>query len=450
MGNIGRSFEKLEEWLGSFSIEVFGSILKPAWITEALEASGRNTQRIRKLTAPLTVWLVIAMGVFRKLSIQNVLARLGTIPGVGSLWENGEVPRSASDVEARDRIGLGPLRYLVEKFRAWILATYREGMTWRGHLLLALDGTTFKVPDSEQNRRRFGLPGSSRGKRAAFPQMRAVFLVSTKLRFVLSALFAPYRRSEIALAFRMLSAIPEGALVLMDRYFEAWTLFCGIRKPGNHFLIRTRIGETGRRGTVLGILGRGDRLVEFKMPRYLRRRNPDLPHAMVLREIQVRIRGEHFRFLTSLLEPGMYSAKELVALYLERWEEEISFDEIKTHQCAATTVNRPVIFRCMTTRRVLQEAYGLVLAYNLVRVLMAQAADQAGVPAIRISFIDSLERIRDAALLMAAAPTPALPRIFRDLILSISRCVLPERRDRSNPREVCIKMSGYKKKWKSP
>ena len=449
MGIIGRSFEKLDGWLGNFCLEVFASVLTPEWIDEALERTGRETKRERKLTASLSVWLLIGMGLFRKLSIQNVLARLGTIPGVGSLWENGEVPPSGSDVQARDRVGFGPLRYLVEKFREWFLDTYREAMMWKGHLLVALDGTTFKVPDSEQNRRRFGLPGSSRGRRAAFPQMRAVFLVSTKLRFVLSALFAPYRRSEIALALRMLTAIPEGALVLMDRYFEAWTLFCGIRKPGNHFLIRSRIGETGRKGKVLGILGRGDRLVEFKMPRYLRRRNPDFPRTMVLREIRVRIRGEHFRFLTSLLEPGIYSAKELVALYLQRWEEEITFDEIKTHQCGATTVNRPVIFRCMTTRRVLQEAYGLILAYNLLRVLMTQAADEAGVPPIRISFVDSLERIRDASLLMAAAPTPALPKIFRDLICSISRCVLPERRERSNPREVCIKMSSYKKKWKT-
>lgn len=448
MGIIGKSFEELERWLGEFSLEVFASVLTPDWIEEALEATGRQTKRERKLPAPLTVWLVIGMGLFRSRSIQNVLARLGTIPGVGSLWKNGEVPPSGSDVQARDRLGFGPLRYLMEKFCQWALATHREAMMWKGHLLLALDGTSFKVPDSKQNSRRFGLPGSSRGRRAAFPQMRAVFLVSTKLRFVLSALFAPYRRSEIALALRMLVAIPKDALVLMDRYFEAWTVFCGIRKAGNHFLIRTRIGETARKGKVLGILGRGDRLVKLKMPRYLRRGNPDLPRWMVLREIQVRIRRQHFRFLTSLLEANRYSAKELVALYLERWEEEISFDEIKTHQCAATTVNRPVIFRCTTTRRVIEEAYGLVLAYNLVRTLMTEAAHQARVDPTRISFVDSLERIRDASLLMAAASTPALPKIFRELISSISRCVLPERRVRSNPREVCIKMSGYKKKWK--
>jgi hypothetical protein len=67
----------------------------------------------------------------------------------------------------------------------------------------------------------------------------------------------------------------------------------------------------------------------------------------------------------------------------------------------------------MRTRRVLQEAYGLVLAYNLIRCLMTEAAIKAGVCPLRISFVDSLERIRSAALLMAAAPTVMLPRSSR-------------------------------------
>lgn len=445
MGIIGKSFTRLEGWLRDFSIEVFASILRPEWIEEALERLGRQTKRERKLTSPLTVWLVIAMGLFRKLSIQNVLARLGKIPGVGSLWEDGEVPRSASAVEARDRVGFGPLRHLQEKFREWVLRTYSEAMSWKGMLLLALDGSTMKVPDSEENRRRFGLPGSSRGGRAAFPQMRVLFLVSTKLHFILGALFAPIRRAEITLAFRMLAQIPQKALLLLDRNFNAWEFFCGLRDQGNHFLIRAK---DKMKGKVLARLGRGDRLVEMTVPRALRRRRTDLPKTVVLREITIRVRGETYRFFTSLLEPSTYAAQELVALYLQRWEEELALDEIKTHQCGATTVSRPVIFRCMTTRRVLQEAYGLLLAYNLVRALMVEAAERAHVPPVRISFVDTLERIRDAALLMAAASTPALPRIYRDLIDSISRCILPERRNRFNPREVCTKMASYKKKWK--
>ena len=441
---ITNCFAQLEGWLDGFTVEVFGSILKREWIEQTLEETGRGGQRDRKLTGPFTIWMIIGMALYRHLSIVNVIHRMGNVIGGGSLWGLNEAPRSSSAVEARDRLGFGPLQRLVERFREWILQSYRESMKWKGLLLLAMDGTTFKVPDSLENRRRFGLPGASRG-RAAFPQMRAVFMVSAKLHFILSAVFAPYRRSEIRLAMRLLASIPKGALVLLDRNFNAWEFLLGIRYSGSHFLVRAK---NNMKGTVLAVLGAGDRLVEMKIPRALRRRFSDLPKTVMLREITAQVKGKEFRFFTSLLEPSTYAAKELVQLYHQRWEEELMIDEIKTHQCGATTVNRPVIFRCQTTRRVLQEAYGLVVAYNLVRTLMAEAAERSEVEAVRISFVDSLERIRSAALLMAAAPTEQLPLIFDDLIQQISRCILPTRRPRENPRAVCIKMSTYPLKRK--
>lgn len=444
MSYIGHAFQKLESWMESYTMEVFASVLPAKWIEESLSVCGRETQRSRKLPAPLTVWLVIGMGFYRNLSIQNILNRMGNIFGVGSLWLKGRAPTSASDVEARDRVGFGPLRELFERLRIWHLETYRDAMSWKGLLVLALDGTTLKVPDSPENRRRFGLPGASRG-RAAFPQMRALFLISTKLRFILGALFAPYGRAEASLALRMLAWIPFGSLVILDRNFNTWRFLMGLRDVGSHFLIRAKRGMTGR---VLQVLGHGDHLIEMKIPRALRRRFPSLPKTVMVREISARIKGKSFRYFTSLLDASMYPATELVMLYAQRWQEETSLDEIKTHQCGATTVNRPVIFRCETSRRVLQEAYGLVLAYNLVRSLMADAARKHHVPPLRISFVDSIERIRSAALLMAVATGRALQAIYADLLLSISQCLVPKR-SRQNPRVVCVKMSAYPLKKKA-
>jgi hypothetical protein len=395
------------------------------------------------LPAVFTVWLVIAMGLLRNLSIKNVLNRMGNVMGVGSLWDEGKEPVSWSVVEARDRGGWGPLRWRMEKLRDWILRTHGEAMSWKGWLMLALDGTTFKVSDSDENHRRFGLPGASRGG-AAFPQRRALFLVSTKLRFILGAWFAPYGRPEMPLAMRMIPSIPRRALVIVDRYYNGWEFLLGVRASGHEFLVRVK---KNLRGKTIAVLGRGDRLVEVRIPRALRRRRPDLPRKVRVREVAARIGGKRFRYWTSLLDPSEYPANEMVLRYEERWREEIGLDEIKTHQGGATTVNRPMIFRCTQTRRILQEACGGVLAYNLIRSLMTEAAIKAGVCPLRISFVDSVERIRGAAPLMAAAPTTRLPALFADLIRSIGRCLLPQRR-RRNPREVCVKMSAYKLKPK--
>jgi len=442
---IGSCFEKLEGWINGFAIEVFASVLQVKWIDEALAQCGRQTERVRKLPGTFVVWLSIALGFYRTMSIRNVVHRMGSVFGVGSLWPDGEEPASTSLTEARNRVGFGPIRMVMRRLQGWLLATYRSSMEWKGWLLTILDGTTMKVPDSEENRRRFGLPGSNRGRRSAFPQLRALFFVSAHLRLILGAWFAPYRRGEMTMAFRIIDELPSRCLLLMDRLYVAWAWLWGLMEREHQFVVRAPKHARPKR---VRRLGPGDHLVEVRTVRSLRRRFLHLPKTLLLRELSARIRGKWYRYFTSLLDPVAYPAKDLVRLYAQRWEVEIGLDEIKTHECAATTVNRPLIFRSMRTRRVLQEAYALVIAYNLIRTLMTQAAQTASVDPLRISFTDSLERIREAALLMAAADTRSLRRIFEDLLASLARCLLPARSGRSNPREVCVKMSSYPKKWK--
>lgn len=446
MGFIGTSFPKLESWLRTFSIELFADVLKPAWIEAVLKDHQRQSLRVRKLPSGLVVWLCVALGLYRTLSISNVLSRLGTILGVGSLWEDAAAPASTAVTEARDRVGFGPLRALFEKLRDHLSEAYRERMLWKGMPLLALDGTTFKAPDSLENRRRFGLPGSARGGRAGFPLLRSVALVSPLLRFVLGARFAPYRRGELDLALSLLPEIPPGSMLVMDRGYAAWRFLIPLRAHGHHFLVRLPKHFNARR---LWALGSGDSVVEAEMHHTLVKSHPEYPRKVVVRQLHVRVRGVEMRYWTSLLDSKAFPAVDLVRLYAQRWEEEMIFDELKTHQAGLTTVNRPVLFRSQTSRRVLQEAWGLLIAYNLVRTLMAQAAHEQELEAIRISFVDALERIRQASLLMAAARTRDLPLIYAGLIEAIGRSRLPKRRGRDNPREVVIKMSNYAKKWKS-
>lgn len=432
---IGSSLRQLQH----FSLEVLAGILKPEWIREAAEAATQPTRRDRKLPVPFMIWLLVCMGLYRSLAIQNVLDRIGNLLGLVPLWER--VPSSAAVVEARNRLGFRALRILLERFQSWLLETYREAMSWRGMLLLVLDGTTLKTSDSLENRRHFGLAGTNRGGRSAFPLVRALFLTSAKLRFVLGAWFSPYRRSEITQALRILDAIPRGTLLVADRRYLAWEFLWGHRERGGQFLVR--IPKTVRRRR-LERLATGDWLVEIKIRHD---RHPQLPRTLLLRELTARINGKWFRYFTSLLDSKRFSAADLVGLYAKRWEVETGIDEVKTHQCGGTTVNRPVLLRSQSPRRVLQEAYGLLIAYNLVRTLMGEASQLAVQNPLHISFTDSVELIRQASVVMALARTDELPKLYADLLIRIAKHKLP-RRHRRNPREVCIKMSNYAKKWK--
>lgn len=131
MALIGNSLEILHRSPASFTLEASARVLKREWIDEAADGAPRPTKRRRKLPGRFVVWLMIALSLFRDLSILNVLRRLGQGLGMPSLWKDGRVPSSAAIVEARDRLGFGALRRLSMRLQRWILETYREEMTGR-------------------------------------------------------------------------------------------------------------------------------------------------------------------------------------------------------------------------------------------------------------------------------------------------------------------------------
>ena len=435
---IDRELAELERSLGTFSVEALARHLNGEWIDEALKATGRASQRIRKLPARFVVWLVIGMALFRRLSIQNVLRRMGAPLGGISLWT--EEPSSAAVTKARDRVGAEPLVRVEEQLAASLHDRFGSALCWRGMALTSIDGSTFKVPDSVDNAEYFGRPGSSRG-RTAYPQMRGVFLSSATHHIIWACRFAPYGTGEVPLAMQLVEHVRKGSVVLLDRNFLAYKLLVRVLDRGSQFIVRMKRNVKPRR---LRRLADGDYLVEATTPRSLRKKNPGIPKHLVLRELVVDIGGsEPVRLLTSLTDASLYSKADLAGLYLDRWEVETSLDEIKTHQVEATTITHPVIFRSQAPARILQEAHGLVLAYNLVRAVMAEGAERADVPPLRISFVAALARIREAIPRMASAPARQLPRLYDQLLEQIHLCILPPRRNRKNPRAVRIKMSGY-------
>jgi hypothetical protein len=133
-----------------------------------------------------------------------------------------------------------------------------------------------------------------------------------------------------------------------------------------------------------------------------------------------------------------HPAADLAALYHERWELELAFDELKTHTC-----ERVEALRSKAPPRVEQEVWGLLLAYNLVRVVMSRAAPRAGVPPVRLSYRYALLAVR--AFWHAAWDTSpgTLPRRLDTLLDELALFVLPERRPRRYRRAVKLKMSNY-------
>ena len=143
-----------------------------------------------------------------------------------------------------------------------------------------------------------------------------------------------------------------------------------------------------------------------------------------------------------MFDSATYPAADVAALYHERWEVELGYDEIKTEMC-----DREEAIRTKTPERIRQEIWGILLVYNLVRLEMERVAAEAGVEPTRISFITSLHFVCDEWLWCAAASPGAIPRHLRNLRAKLSRYVLPPRRgNRRYPRAAKITVSAYRKK----
>ena len=447
MSCIARNVPSLERPLREFTVEALAAVLPQAWVREAVASCGCQSRRRRLLPAVLTVWMVALLGLFRRLSYVNLLEMLFEAGLNQGLW-SGAPPCSSALTKARDRVGPAPLKQLYERSASeWHSQT--SGREFHGRRVLAMDGSTMKVPDTPENRAHFGLPGVSRG-RAAYPQLRLAGLRDVGTRLYRAVRFGPYSRAELALARELIEEVESGWIVLLDRNFGSYSLLWDLYdKEAVDFVVRMR--HTARCRVVEQIVP-GDAIVEVTLPRRARRARPDLPRTWLLREIVYRPpQGtETIRLFTSLLLAEEITRQELIDLYPDRWEEETGYDEIKTHLCACTTVNRPVVLRSKQPHRVEQELLGLLIAYNAVRVTIALAAAIAKCPPRRVSFTAALERIREAVRDMMQAAALRLAARYHRLLAAIARILVPPRPGRTNPREVKIKMSNYPLKRPAP
>lgn len=426
--------ELTPERLSQFQLD-----LPVEWIEEALYATGTATVRRRRLPAEQVVWLVLGMALMRDRPIVDVVDKLDL-----ALPSNGKrepVARSAV-AQARARLGDAPMEWLFLRCAdAWGHAS-ADRNRWRELALYGVDGSTLRVPDSDENREHFGGQSAGQAGRgpSGYPLTRLAALMALRSHLIVGVSFGPYEHSEYVYAADLWSCVPENSLVVVDRGFFAAGVLIPLARDGQnrHWLIRAKKNNRWR---VIQILGPGDDIVELNVSSVARAKDPSLPKTWQVRAIRYQRKGyQPQTLLTSLLDAEAYPAEEMVRLYHERWEIELGYDEIKTE-----LLDREEAIRSLTVNGVEQELWGIFLAYNLVRLEMERIAEEAHVDPIRISFVTALRYIRDEWFWLCGTRSPgAIPRHLRAMRENIKRFILPLRRtERVYPRAVKIKMSNY-------
>lgn len=415
----------------------FVASLDPDWIEQALAATGTATIRRRRLPAEQVVWLVIGMCIFRDLSMRELVATMDlALPG-----SRGIRVAPSSIVQARDRLGDEPLRWLFERTGStWAHASARTH-AWRGLAIYGADGTTVRVPDSAENREHFGGQTTRWNSTSGYPLARVVTLMALRSHILAGAQFGSYATAEGPLAEALWPLVPDHSVTIVDRGFLSARTLVGLERGGiqRHWLTRARADLASTR---IVRFAAGDELVELNVSSVARRKDPSMPATWRMRAIRYQRRGFAPQLLlTSLLDPERYPAAEIVALYHERWEIELGYNEVKR-----VMLRREETTRSKSPRGVAQELWGLAIAYNLVRYEAERVAEEAGVPPIRISFVAALSFIESALRSWGTDNLGRAPQRLINLREDLGHYVLPERRPRTYKREVKIKMSNYPRK----
>jgi len=414
-------------------------IISPGTMRQALLLTGRVNQRSCVLTHEVMLWVVVAMGVLTDLPIRQVFKHARRLR-VGE-----KIPGRSSLCEARQRLGVEPVRSLFHQVVHPLATPQTPGAFYRGFRLVGCDGTIMDAPDSPANGTAFQRANGSRGE-GAFPQVRKVSLVEigTHVEFAFAA--GGWQDSEAALAEYVFDQVPTDALLLEDRGFFSYAAWKKLLTRRVQLLVRIKSHMVFK---PLRRLSDGSYLAKIYPSDGDRQKDR---HGIVVRIIEYKLNdpqrvghGEVHRLMTTLLDETLYPAAELIALYHERWEEELTFDEQKTHQ-DPRRVSKPANLRSETPAGVLQELYALSLGHFVVRALMFQAATQADLDVDRLSFLGCFQILKCRLPECDSRTAESFAQWCAGLLWEMRQEIIEPRRNRINPRVIKRKMSKWKKK----
>ncbi len=370
-------------------------------VRAVLAASGKTSLRERDLPAHVVVYYVIALALYMQASYREVLRCL--LEGLQWLRDPAtplKVAGKSGISQARTRLGWEAVRQLHDAVVRPIALPATLGAWYRQWRLVSLDGSTLDVADEAVNAAAFGRPGSSRGG-SAYPQIRFVALVENGTHVLFASQMSGCTTGETTLAQQVLAGLQRDMLCLADRQFFGFALWR--QACASDAALLWRIKKNLR-------LPCAKRLADGSYLSHLYACEHDRRHktgGVPVRVIEYRLDGVAaaeplYRLVTTILDPDHAPARQLAALYHERWEIETALDELKTHLRGAR-----IVLRSKTPDLVRQEFYGLILAHFAIRGLMHEAALQADEDPDRLSFLHAVRVVRRKLAAFGALPPGA-------------------------------------------
>jgi hypothetical protein len=415
----------------------FTDILTEDVITPALAAAGTWLDRV--FSPLVTLWVFLAQVLSADHSCRAAVARL-----IAHRLSRGQRPCSAETggyCQARQR--------LPESFFADVACAVgrrlderaERGWLWQGRRVYLFDGTTVTMPDTRENQAAYPQVYNQKPG-LGFPIARLGALISLACGAVVNLGFCQYAgkgQGEVSLLRRLWDLLRPGDVVLGDRLLGNWATVV--------FLCERRVELVSRLNTFHRRvdfrrgrrLGPDDHVVRWAKPTSIRSLDREayraLPDYITVREARIRVRQPGFRtrsivVVTTLLDPEQATKEDLATLYRARWNNELDLRSLKS----AMQMRE---LRCKTPDLVRKEVWAHVLAYNLIRTVMAQAAARHGIAPRTISFTGAMQTLEAFQPLLefgAAQDAAGRLRLCHDLLDAIATHRVGDRPDRYEPR----------------
>jgi len=397
------------------------------------KSAARQNSRERVYTQWRTFWCLLWQGLNPQASGREVVRQLQALfqllsgPSISS--EDGAYAR------ARGRLPLTEFPKALRSTAQFADQGILPSACLQGRPVKVVDGSTLSLPDTAKNRRTYppvecSLP--------TFPMMRIVVLFSLASGAILALAHGNLFTSELSLLGGLLGQLSAQDIVVGDRGFGYFSLIGLLQQQGVDFIGRTTRRLDGRKRA--SRLGRNDWLMVWK-------KNPlpstwlssaqwqALPSEITVRVVRGRCFQKGFRvrqviLVTTLLDPELYPAREILLAYLRRWRMEMCLDDLKT------TLNLEML-RTHSPEAAQKEVYARLIAHNLIRYTMAQAAASHEAALERLSFKGTLDALRH--FLNASSQIRSKTKrsqLWDQLFRTLAQDLVPERPGRREPRAV--------------
>jgi len=288
------------------------------------------------------------------------------------------------------------------------------------------------MSDKDELFKEFGTNTGYHGK-GKYPLARLVTLCLANTMTILDYAMGRYNQDENTLARPLFKKLRKGDLLLADRHFAAAHFYWYYKSVGLEFLTRVHQCLKISRIKRIESYGANDFLGWLKINENYRKRDTDLPAKVMVRFIKavIRIRGQRktIWFVTSLLDNNKYPTDEIVELYARRWRIETLFRQVKINFSAD-------VLRSHTAAGIHKEIAARLIAVNIIRTIMLEAAIEQKVDPVSISFVHAVRAIISFSPAFATEVFWKLPQIYKAMLAEIAAHLIEERPDRIEPRMV--------------